>query len=270
MNDAASGDMNGLANDVAIGSGTGRTAGAAVARGTEAMLEVDDLVGGYGATQVLHGLSLRVAANGVTALLGGNGAGKTTLMKTLAGLLPVRAGRIRFLGEAIGMRASNERVLAGLVLVPEGRMVFPSLTVRENLRLGAINPRARPQWKASLDHVYHVFPRLLERESQLAVTLSGGEQQMLAIGRGLMAQPRLMLLDEPTLGLAPLMARQIFELVGTLVDGGLTLLLAEQDVQQSLAAANDAYVIENGRVAMQGRARDIADDPRIRQAYLGL
>ena len=235
-----------------------------------ALLEVEGVIGGYEGTQVLHGLSLQVAAGGVTALLGGNGAGKTTLMKTLAGLLPVRQGCIRFQGEDITERPSNERVHAGLVLVPEGRMVFPSLTVRENLRLGAINPRARPHWQKSLDHVYHVFPRLLERESQAAVTLSGGEQQMLAIGRGLMAQPRLMLLDEPTLGLSPLMSKQIFELVQRLVADGLTLLLAEQDVFQSLNAAERAYVIENGRVAAEGPARAIADDPRIKQAYLGL
>ena len=234
------------------------------------MLEVEGLVGGYETTQVLHDLSLQVNAGSATALLGGNGAGKTTLMKTLAGLLPVRSGRIRFLGEDITARPSNERVHAGLVLVPEGRMVFPSLTVRENLRLGAINPRARPHWQRSLEHVFHVFPRLLEREAQAAVTLSGGEQQMLAIGRGLMAQPRLMLLDEPTLGLSPLMSRQIFELVRRLVADGLTLLLAEQDVFQSLNAAERAYVIENGRVAAEGPARAIADDPRIKQAYLGL
>jgi branched-chain amino acid transport system ATP-binding protein len=234
------------------------------------LLEVDGLVGGYGMTQVLHGLSLRVEQGGVTALLGANGAGKTTLMKTLAGLLPARAGAVRFLGEDITRRPPNERVLAGMVLVPEGRMVFPSMTVRENLRLGAINPRARPNWQRSLDHVYHVFPRLLERETQQAITLSGGEQQMLAIGRGLMAQPKLVLLDEPTLGLAPLMARQIFELIGALVASGLTLLLAEQDVHQSLNTAQHAYVIENGRVAAEGPARTIADDPRIRQAYRGL
>jgi len=236
----------------------------------EPLLQVEGLVGGYEGTQVLHGLSLQVGAGGVTALLGGNGAGKTTLMKTLAGLLPTCEGRIRFQGEDIGARPSNERVHAGLVLVPEGRMVFPSLTVRENLRLGAINPRARPHWQRSLAHVFHVFPRLLEREAQAAVTLSGGEQQMLAIGRGLMAQPRLMLLDEPTLGLSPLMSRQIFELVQRLVADGLTLLLAEQDVFQSLNAAERAYVIENGRVAAEGPAREIAADPRIKQAYLGL
>ncbi len=235
-----------------------------------AMLEVDELVGGYGVTQVLHGLSLRVAEGGVTALLGANGAGKTTLMKTLCGLLPPTAGRIRFLGEDIARTACDKRVVAGLVLVPEGRMVFPSLSVRENLRLGGINPRARGHWQRSLDHVFHVFPKLLEREHQAAATLSGGEQQMLAIGRGLMAQPRLMLLDEPTLGLSPLMANEMFALVRRMVADGLTLLLAEQDVHKSLAVAQQAYVVENGRIAAQGPAADIADDPRIKQAYLGL
>jgi branched-chain amino acid transport system ATP-binding protein len=237
---------------------------------SSSMLEARGLVGGYGATQVLHGLSLSVADGGVTALLGSNGAGKTTLMKTLAGLLPLRQGTLRFLGEDIAALPCNERVLAGLVLVPEGRMVFPTLTVRENLRLGAINPRARPQWKRSLEQVYEVFPKLQERDRQAAVTLSGGEQQMLAIGRGLMAQPRLMLLDEPTLGLSPLMATQIFQLVGRLVESGLTLLLAEQDVRQSLAAATRGYVVEHGQVAAEGPAETLADDPRIRSAYLGL
>ncbi len=236
----------------------------------DAILEIDNLVGGYGATEVLHGLSVKVATGGVTALLGANGAGKTTLMKTLAGLLSTKRGRLRFLGEDITARPCDQRVLAGMVLVPEGRMVFPSLSVRENLRLGAINPRARLDWQSSLDHVYHVFPRLLERESQTAVTLSGGEQQMLAIGRGLMAKPKLMLLDEPTLGLSPLMSHQIFELVRRLVEGGLTLLLAEQDVRKALNVAGHAYVIENGRVAAEGPAGDIAADPRVKKAYLGL
>jgi branched-chain amino acid transport system ATP-binding protein len=191
-------------------------------------------------------------------------------MKTLAGLLPATAGRLRFLGEDITAHAPHRRVLQGLVMVPEGRWVFPSLTVAENLRLGAINPRARPAWQRSRDHVYHVFPRLLERERQAAATLSGGEQQMLAIGRGLMSQPKMMLLDEPTLGLAPLMAHQMFDLVRRLVEDGLTLLLAEQDVRRTLAVADSAYVIENGHVAIAGEAAALADDPRIRQAYLGL
>jgi len=236
----------------------------------DVLLEVDSLTAGYGATQVIHGLSVKAARGGVTALLGANGAGKTTLMKTLAGLIPVTGGKLRFEGADVTRMACNKRVLAGLVLVPEGRMVFPTLSVRENLRLGGINPRARLTWRRSMDHVFHVFPKLLERASQQASTLSGGEQQMLAIGRGLMAQPRLMLLDEPTLGLAPVMSVQIFDLVRSLGSEGLTLLLAEQDVHRTLGIATYAYVIENGRVATEGQARDIGNDPRIRQAYLGL
>ena len=238
--------------------------------GGEPMLEVEDLTAGYGATLVLQGLTLQAGAGRVTALLGANGAGKSTLMKALAGLLPAAAGRLRFLGEDITRHPPHQRVLQGLVMVPEGRWVFPSLTVAENLRLGAINPRARPAWQRSRDHVYHVFPRLLERERQAAATLSGGEQQMLAIGRGLMSQPKMMLLDEPTLGLAPLVAHQMFELVGRLVEDGLTLLLAEQDVRRTLSVADAAYVVENGHVAIAGEAAALADDPRIRQAYLGL
>ncbi len=234
------------------------------------MLEIDDLVAGYGATMVIHGLSLRVAARGVTVMLGANGAGKTTLMKTLAGLVAPVRGRLRLMGEDITRVSSDRRVRAGMVLVPEGRMVFPSLSVRENLRLGAINARALPEWRRTLDHVYHVFPRLLERERQQAVTLSGGEQQMLAIGRGLMAKPTLMLLDEPSLGLAPVMSVQIFDLVRRMSSEGLTLLLAEQDVHKSLAVATQAYVVENGRITAEGPAESIAGDARIRQAYLGL
>ena len=237
---------------------------------TEAILEIEDLAAGYGMTQVIHGVTLRAGAGRVTALLGANGAGKTTLMKALAGTLKATRGRIRLMGTDITRARCDRRVLAGMVLVPEGRMVFPGLSVRDNLRLGAINPRARPNWRASLDHVYHVFPRLLEREAQSAVSLSGGEQQMLAIGRGLMAQPRLMLLDEPTLGLAPAIALQIFDLVRRLNEAGLSLLLTEQDVARTLELASYAYVVENGRVAAEGPAREIADDPRIRQAYLGL
>ena len=235
-----------------------------------AMLEIDGLVAGYGATRVIQGLSLQIRESGVTALLGANGAGKTTLMKTLCGLLPVQDGVLRFLGEDIARVPASRRVQSGLVLVPEGRMVFPSLTVHENLRLGGINQRARPRWRRNIERVFDIFPRLRERSSQQAVTLSGGEQQMLAIGRGLMAEPRLMLLDEPTLGLAPVMALEIFALVRRLAAEGLTLLLAEQDVHHSLEVASHAYVVENGRVAAEGPAAEIAGDPRIRQAYLGL
>jgi len=235
-----------------------------------ALLQIDGLVGGYGATRILHGIDLEVAEGGATALLGANGAGKTTLMKTLCGLLPASAGRIRWRGEDITGAPCAERVRAGLVLVPEGRLVFPGLTVRENLRLGAVNTRARPRWRGGLERVYDLFPRLRDREAQLAATLSGGEQQMLAIGRGLMAEPVLMLLDEPTLGLAPVLAVQMFDLVRALAGQSVTVLLAEQDVLRTLAVAGYGYVIENGRMATRGTSTALAEDPQIRQAYLGL
>ena len=234
------------------------------------LLEVDNVIAGYGSTQVLHGLSLQVRAGTITALLGANGAGKTTLMRTLAGLLPVGSGSVRFAQDSIARRETHERVEAGMVLVPEGRWVFPALSVEENLRLGGITPRARASWKESLEQVYALFPVLPQRRRQAAGTLSGGEQQMLAIGRGLMSRPRLMLLDEPTLGLAPVVAAQIFELMRSLVATGLTLLLAEQDVNRTLSVADFGYVIENGRVATQGSAHSLAEDPLIKQAYLGL
>lgn len=234
------------------------------------LLEVRDVVAGYGASEILHGIGLQVPAGQVTALLGANGAGKTTLMKVLAGLLPVHSGTLSFDGQSLADEASHVRVSSGMVLVPEGRMVFPNLTVRENLRLGGITPRVRARWKHNLERVYDIFPKLKQRETQTAATLSGGEQQMLAIGRGLMAEPRLMLLDEPTLGLAPLICVQIFELIARLRREGLTLLLAEQDVRRTLAVADQAYVIENGRVVAQGPGAQLANDPRIRAAYLGL
>ena len=237
---------------------------------TTPLLEVEGLVGGYGATRILHGVDFAVVAGGATALLGANGAGKTTLMKTLCGLLPAAGGRIRWRGDDITRRACGDRVLDGLVLVPEGRMVFPGLSVRNNLRLGAVNRRARPRWRRGLDRVYALFPRLREREAQLASTLSGGEQQMLAIGRGLMAEPTLMLLDEPTLGLAPVIAADIFDLVRALTGESITVLIAEQDVRRTLDLAHAAAVIENGRVALSGEAHAVAADPRIRQSYLGL
>jgi branched-chain amino acid transport system ATP-binding protein len=235
----------------------------------EPLLRIEALAGGYGPTRILHGVDLAVPGGAVTALLGANGAGKTTLMKTLAGVLPASGGRVFFRGEEITRLSAAERVLAGIVLVPEGRLVFPDLSVHENLRLGAVNKRARAGWREALDEVHAIFPKLLERRHQAAATLSGGEQQMLAIGRGLMARPSLMLLDEPTLGLAPLVALHMFELIRNL-SASITLLVAEQDVQRTLDVAHRGYVIENGRVALEGDAADLAQDPKIRQAYLGL
>lgn len=234
------------------------------------ILSAHELVGGYGAVQILQRLSIEAAPGSVTTLAGANGAGKTTLMRVLAGLLPVRSGTIRFAGNDITTASTAARVDAGLTLVPEGRLVFPTLTVEENLRLGGISPHARDQARARLQQMWALFPRLVERRAQAAGSLSGGEQQMLAIARGLMAQPKLLLLDEPTLGLAPTMAQLIFETIAKLRAQGLTIVLAEQDLRRALAIADHAYVIENGRVVLEGKGPDLMNHPRVRTAYLGV
>jgi branched-chain amino acid transport system ATP-binding protein len=235
-----------------------------------ALLTADGVVAGYGEVLVVHGVALRAEEGRITALIGANGAGKTTLMRTIAGVLPLAAGALSFAGRAIDRLRAHGRVEAGLVLVPEGRLIFPDMTVEENLRIGAINRRARRALPEGLDEVYALFPRLAERRRQTGGTLSGGEQQMLALGRGLMARPRLLLLDEPTLGLAPIMTRLIFETLARLRAAGLTILLAEQDVAQTLTLADHAYVLENGRVALEGSGAALLDDPRVKAAYLGL
>jgi len=235
-----------------------------------ALLSLDNVVAGYGEMEIVHGISMDVPRGRISALVGGNGAGKTTLMLMLAGLLATKRGKLSFEGADISATRSNQRVEAGMALVPEGRKIFPNLSVYENLRLGAVVARAHKQWQDRLDEMYGLFPRLRERSGQAAGTLSGGEQQMLAIARGLMSQPKLLLLDEPTLGLAPIMAGHVFETIQALNQNGLTILLAEQDTRSTLAIADTAHVIENGRIAMSGTGAQIASDPGIRQAYLGL
>lgn len=222
------------------------------------MLEIEGLVAGYGATRVIHGLSLRVLARGVTVMLGANGAGKTTLMKTLAGLVKPVSGRLRFMGEDITETSSHCRVTAGMVLVPEGRMVFPSLSVRENLRLGAINARALSDWRRTLDHVYHVFPRLLEREAQQAITLSGGEQQMLAIARALLTNPGVMMLDEPSEGLAPLVVRDVRDAIVEIHRQGMAILLVEQKVAIPVSIGQRIYVVDHGTIGWSGTTAEFA------------
>jgi len=234
------------------------------------LLAARGLVAGYGPLTILHGIDLEVAAGSVTALVGANGAGKTTIMRVLAGLLPLRGGSLRLHGGEVGGQDAHERVEAGVALVPEGRLVFPNLSVAQNLRLGAIAPRARAGAAERLQQVYRRFPRLLERRGQAAATLSGGEQQMLAIGRGLMMKPDLLLLDEPTLGLAPIMVRELFRIVRELREDGYTLLLAEQNVHLALEVADQAYVIENGRIAATGAGAALAETPEGRRAFLGL
>lgn len=233
------------------------------------MLEVENLHAGYGAFQVLHGLTLSVAQGEIVAVLGANGVGKTTLNRALSGLIQARQGRITFAGADITRIGHHRIVEAGLIHVPEGRRVFPTLSVEDNLRLGAYR-RGRPDRARTLEQVLATFPRLKERLRQQAGSLSGGEQQMLAIGRGLMAQPRLLILDEPSLGLSPLLTEDLFALIARLHADGLSILLVEQNVVQSLAIATRAYVIEHGRIALSGPATDIAGDPRLKAAYLGL
>jgi branched-chain amino acid transport system ATP-binding protein len=233
------------------------------------MLEVEGIVAGYGATQILRGVSLTVAAGETVAVLGANGAGKTTLNKVLSGILRARAGSVRLDGRRIDGSAPRRIVAAGVVHVPEGRRIFPNLTVEDNLVLGSY-ARAKPRRKENLAKAYDLFPRLKERRSQLAGTLSGGEQQMLAIGRGLMGEPRLLLLDEPSLGLSPRLVEELFALVERIAASGLGVLLVEQNVVQSLEIAARAYVIENGAIVLEGRAQDLLRDPRLERAYLGL
>ena len=234
------------------------------------ILAVEELTAGYGAAEILHGVSFSVLEGSITALLGSNGAGKTTLMRSLAGLLTPRRGRIRFAGVPVQDLRAHARVRLGIALVPEGRMVFPDLTVEETLKVGAYGRWVGAHRAKEMARLYELFPPLAERRRQAAGSLSGGEQQMLAIARALIARPKLLLLDEPTLGLAPQMSRFIFELMAQMRDDGLTILLAEQQVQASLDLADRAFVLESGRVVLQGAASALAADPRIRAAYLGL
>jgi branched-chain amino acid transport system ATP-binding protein len=232
------------------------------------VLEVTALRAGYGAIEILRGVDLSVGAGEIVALLGSNGAGKSTLNNNLSGLYRPFGGRVRFDGSDITGARSTRIVEAGLVQVPEGRRIFPNLSVRENLELGSYR-RGRAARQKNLDHVVAVFPRLKERWTQHAGTLSGGEQQMLAIGRGMMSEPKLLILDEPSLGLSPLLVEEMFALISRLNGEGLAILLVEQNVVQSLAIAHRAYVLEGGVVALSGNARELADHPGLRKSYLG-
>ena len=233
------------------------------------LLEVSNLVAGYGAADVLRGIDLTVGAGEIVAVLGANGAGKSTLNRTISGVIRARAGTIRFDGVAIEGEAPAAIVARGLIQVPEGRRVFPNLSVKDNLDLGSYR-RARARRALNRDRVFAIFPRLRERLAQRAGTLSGGEQQMLAIGRGLMAEPRLIILDEPSLGLSPLLVEELFGLIARLRGEGLSVLLVEQNVVDSLALAHRAYILEQGRFALTGTAAEIAADPRLKRAYLGM
>ena len=232
------------------------------------LLDIADLQAGYGEVRVLKGISLQVEAETIAAVIGSNGAGKTTLMRAIAGLLPVTAGRARFAGEPITDWPASRRVELGMALVPEGRLVFPDFTVEETLRIGAFT--ARRGWSARADALLDLFPRLRERWKTRAGVLSGGEQQMLALARGLMSEPRLLLLDEPSLGLSPAMATQIFDLIARIRQTGVTVCLVEQDVRRTLELADHAVVMENGEVTAAGPGESLLQSDRIKESYLGL
>jgi branched-chain amino acid transport system ATP-binding protein len=235
-----------------------------------ALLEVDDIHVFYGNIEALAGLSIEIEAGEMVAVLGSNGAGKTTTLRTISGLERARAGSVRFDGRDITRTPAHEIVGLGLCQVPEGRRIFGTLTVAENLALGGYLMRNHPQeLRQRRETVLTTFPRLAERRGQLAGTLSGGEQQMLAIGRALMNRPRLITLDEPSLGLSPVLARTILKIVRRFADEGVAVLVVEQNARQALAVADRAYVLETGRIVLQGRAADLAADERVQRAYLG-
>jgi branched-chain amino acid transport system ATP-binding protein len=233
------------------------------------LLSVTDLVAGYGATEILRGVDLTVQANEIVAVLGSNGAGKSTLNRAISGVLRPWRGTIRFDAAAIEHASPAAIVRRGLIHVPEGRRIFPNMTVRENIDLGAYR-RGRPRRRQNRDRVLSIFPRLAERQGQRAGTLSGGEQQMLAIGRGLMAEPKLLILDEPSLGLSPLLVEELFALIRKIHAEGVALLLVEQNVVQSLEVAQRAYILDNGRFVLEGSADKLRDDPALKRAYLGM
>lgn len=232
------------------------------------MLEVRGLVGGYGRIEALHGVDLQIAAGEIVTLIGANGAGKTTLLRTISGVQPATGGSIHFEGRLITALAPHERVAAGIIQVPEGRQVFRPMSVEDNLRLGAYRRRKSPM--EDLDRIYAMFPILREKRHLAAGGLSGGQQQMLAICRAIMGDPRLLLLDEPSMGLAPIIVAQIFDVILKLKASGITIFLVEQNASAALAISDRAYVLETGRVALSGTGQDIAGNADVRKAYLGI
>jgi branched-chain amino acid transport system ATP-binding protein len=234
------------------------------------ILQIENLDLYYGDAQALDGVSLSAEEGELIAIVGANGAGKTSLIRTIAGMLKPRAGRIRFRGNDITGLPSHRVCNLGIGQVAEGRQIFPSLSVEENLQVGAMLPRAREQEREGFAHVYKMFPRLAERRRQIAGTMSGGEQQMLAIGRCLMGRPELIMFDEPSLGLAPALVQELFQTIRLLRQSGLTVLLVEQNVAHSLKLADRGYVLENGRIALSGSGAELLNNDGVRQAYLGI
>ncbi|MBN1246004.1 MAG: ABC transporter ATP-binding protein [Anaerolineae bacterium] len=233
------------------------------------LLDVRDLSVSYGAIRALHGVSFHVDEGEVVTLIGANGAGKSTTLRTISGLLPVTGGEIIYDGENITGEQANRIVQKGITQVPEGRRIFAPLTVRENLEMGAFTRTDKAEVDATMDYVFHLFPRLKERLEQTGGTLSGGEQQMLAVGRALMSKPRLLLMDEPSMGLAPILVEEIFEIIGEISQEGVTILLVEQNAHMALSVADRGYVLETGAIGLEGPAADLAENPKVRAAYLG-
>jgi branched-chain amino acid transport system ATP-binding protein len=234
------------------------------------MLELTQVTAGYGSFTALWDVSLRVTMGEAVAVVGPNGAGKTTLLRVISGLVPPRIGEIAFDGVALAGKRAHEIVAQGIAHVPEGRRIFPALTVADNLKMGAFLPSARRAFEESLARVYALFPVLAERHHQRAGSLSGGEQQMLAIGRALMARPKLVLLDEPSMGLAPVMVLRLFDLIRRVREEGYTILIVEQNVRQVLKLVDRAYLLEVGRIAVEGRADELSEQDFVRKAYVGL
>jgi len=234
------------------------------------VLKLEKVITHYGDVQALQKVSFKVEEGQIVSIIGSNGSGKSTTLNTISGVLRCSSGTIIFDDIRIDQIAPHQIVEAGIVQVPEGRRLFPYMTVYENLKLGSFNSRGRTALKESIQEAFHYFPILAERKNQMAGTLSGGEQQMLAIGRGLMAKPRLLMLDEPSLGLAPLVVEQVFETVKRINLQKITVLLVEQDVFQALALADRAYVLENGAITMEGRAEELLNNPQVKEAYIGI
>ncbi len=234
------------------------------------LLEVEDLNVYYGAIHALQGISFNIQEGEIVTLIGANGAGKSTTLRTISGLLRPRVGSIKFKGEPITLTPAEQIVTMGISHVPEGRKIFAPLTVRENLEMGAYTRKDSQEIKASMDRVFASFPRLKERINQLGGTLSGGEQQMLATGRGLMSRPNLLLLDEPSMGLSPILVEEIFRIIKEINQQGTSILLVEQNAQMALSIANRAYVLETGRIVLSGSSTEVADNPQVKVAYLGI
>ena len=234
------------------------------------VLKLENVITHYGDVQALQKVSFKVEEGQIVSIIGSNGSGKSTTLNTISGVLPCSSGTIIFHDQRINQNPPHQIVEAGIVQVPEGRRLFPYMTVYENLKLGSFNSRGRTALKESIQEAYQYFPILAERRNQMAGTLSGGEQQMLAIGRGLMAKPKLLMLDEPSLGLAPLVVEQVFETVKKINLQKITILLVEQDVFEALALADWAYVLENGSITMEGGAEELLNNPQVKEAYLGI